>query len=214
MSDENSDKPSQRSAAIVITKDEVSKPLTPPTPQGAATPRIQAAPTRSESLAQAPISSGVPAGFWIRFLAKVLDIALALIVFAVVGTILSAVLWFGCLQRPLPAWVELRPVLPRIAWWLALGYIGFYAIYTVLAHATNGRSIGKAICGIRVVVPTQAEVGTLSMLLFFLARFVVSAMSLTLLGIGHALAGFRRDKCGLSDLVVGSRVVRRPEIEG
>ena len=35
-------------------------------------------------------------------------------------------------------------------------------------------------------------------------------MSLILLGVGHALAGFRADKCALSDLVVGSRVVKEP----
>lgn len=214
MADENPDKPSQRSAAIVITKEELGKPPTPPTSPEAAGPRIQAAPVRPESLAPAPISSGVPAGFWIRFLAKVLDLAVALVVFVLVGTILSAVLWFGCLERPLPMWIELRPVLPRMAWWLVLGYIGFYAIYTVLAHSANGRSIGKAICGIRVLVPTQVSVGTLSMLVFFSARFMVSAMSLTLLGIGHALAGFRKDRRALNDLVVGTRVVRQPLAEG
>ena len=214
MSDENSDKPSQRSAAIVITKDEVSKPLTPPTPQGAATPRIQAAPPRPESLADSTISSAVPAGFWIRFLAKVLDLALALIAFVVMAATLAAVLWFGYLERPLPAWEVLRPVLPRVAWWLVIGYVGFYTLYTVLAHAANGCSIGKAICGIRVLVPKQGDIGTFSMLLFFFARFLVSTMSLVLLGIGHALAGFRQDRRALNDLVVGSCVVREPFTEG
>jgi uncharacterized RDD family membrane protein YckC len=60
-----------------------------------------------------------------------------------------------------------------------------------------------------VLVPATVSGATFSMLLYFSARFLVAAMGLTLLAIGHLIAGFRQDKRALHDMVVGSRVMKQ-----
>jgi uncharacterized RDD family membrane protein YckC len=195
----------RRSSAIVISKDDL---MTVAPPKPAASPRPVLAPQPSPEPEPAPFVTSVPAGFWLRFLAKVLDLAVAAAVFIIGGAAVGALVWFGCMGMPLPAWQAVRPVLPRMAWQLFAVYVCFYCLYSVTAHAANGRSIGKAICRIRVVSTKGAGVSVFSSLLYFVARFMVSTMSLLLLGVGHALAGFRADKCALSDLVVGSHVVK------
>ena len=181
-------------------------PLKPGTP-----PRTVAATSAQRPETEpAPSVISTPAGFWLRFLAKVLDLAVTVAVFTIGGALVSAVVWFGCLGLPIPVWQTVRPTLPRLAWQLFVAYACFYCIYSVVIHAANGRSIGKTICRIRVVTTKGASSSILSSVLYFIARFLVSTMSLMLLGVGHALAGFRADKCALSDMVVGSHVVKEP----
>lgn len=196
----------KRSSAIVISKDDLmgvapAKPAAPPRPLLAPQPPPEPEP---------PHIASAPAGFWLRFLAKVLDLGIALAAFIIGGAVIGAVVWFGCLGWPLPVWESVRPALPRMMWQLFVAYVCFYCLYSVVAHAANGRSIGKAICRIRVISTKGAGVSVFSSLLYFIARFLVSSMSLILLGVGHALAGFRADKRALNDLVVGSRVVKEP----
>jgi len=96
--------------------------------------------------------------------------------------------------------------LPKeIAWFMML-----YFVYTLFSHTANGRTVGKAICGIRVVTPgeTRSEMW-FHRLVFFMSRWLIACVSLMLLGIGHILGGIRKDKRALHDLVVGTRVIKQ-----
>ena len=199
-----------REPAIVITKDDITasnaRPLRQPavvSPHGFASESLQTPP------AEFPTAVGIPAGFWLRLLAKLLDIALSMLFFVVVSVAGGALVYFGCFGNPVPLSEQVRPILARIGWDLLAGYALFYAAYSIVAHAANGRTIGKSICGIRVVTAEGARASTCAAFLYFCARSLLALMSLTLLCVGHVLAGFRKDKRAMHDIVVGSRVVRQ-----
>ena len=133
-----------------------------------------------------------PAGFWVRTVALGLDFVVFALVQFSFGRIAGRL--FG----------------PEIAdsWVLRLDLIVFTivfsAAYTTTLHAFGGQTIGKMIVGVRVVgldgePPTPGPA-----FMRYLAYFV----SLATLGIGYAMAGLRRDKRALHDLMAGTRVER------
>lgn len=222
---EEQDAPKQTPAAIVITKDDVDKspaaaqaaaaPPVAPMSYGAATPGGKAAPPKAPPQAEAPSPQVAPAGFWRRFFAKLFDVAFSLASFLAIAILLAAVLWLPAplhvfyWESPQQQWEEFTAAIPVNASQLFFAYIVFYFLYSLAGHAANGSSVGKAICRIRVIVPEHADKSFFSRVLFFIARFVVATMSLTLLGVGHLLAGILQDQRALHDIVVGSRVVRK-----
>jgi uncharacterized RDD family membrane protein YckC len=76
--------------------------------------------------------------------------------------------------------------------------------YFVLGHGTAGQTIGKLLLGVRVVDEGGAPIGYLRAL----GRCVATAVAALPLGLGLAVAGLRRDRRGLHDLLAGTRVVR------
>jgi uncharacterized RDD family membrane protein YckC len=78
------------------------------------------------------------------------------------------------------------------------------AAYFVLSHGTTGQTLGKRFLGVRVVDQRGAPIGYLHAL----GRLVATVVAALPLGIGLAVAGLRRDRCGLHDLLAGTRVVR------
>jgi len=81
-------------------------------------------------------------------------------------------------------------------------------LYDWLATALFGATIGKYVCGVRVL----KNDGTPPGLLLSLVRTVGKGVSAVLLGLGFVLAGVTPDKRGLHDFLSGTRAVRiRPE---
>jgi uncharacterized RDD family membrane protein YckC len=76
--------------------------------------------------------------------------------------------------------------------------------YFVLGHGTDGQTPGKRLLGVRVLDEDGAPIGYLRAL----GRGVATVVAVVPLGIGLAVAAFRRDRRGLHDLLAGTRVVR------
>lgn len=135
-----------------------------------------------------------PAGFWIRAAALVVDFVLFFFVRVSLGFV-GAKIWG-------PAVEESIVFLPLV-WAFTLVFVG---AYTTVLHAIAGQTLGKMLVGIRVV-GDDGEPPTIGVtLLRYFAYFVSLA---TLLG-GYAMAGLRRDKRALHDLIAGTRVERIP----
>jgi uncharacterized RDD family membrane protein YckC len=136
-----------------------------------------------------------PAGFWIRAVAALADFGLFFLVqvsFGYVGAVTV-----GPDVEELPAFVPL-------VWAFTVLFAAAYS--TVLQSGGGGQTVGKMLVGVAV---TSVEGGALSTGAALL-RFIGYFASLAPLGLGFAMAGLRRDKRALHDLLAGSRVVRAP----
>ncbi len=130
----------------------------------------------------------------------------------------------GVLRRGVALAVDLAlvAILERIGWALAVGLAalgpGLHLVaqafgvtwlcvapvaYFALCHGTAGQTIGKRLLGARVVDVEGAPIGYVRAL----GRCVATALAALPFGIGLALAGLRRDRRGLHDLLAGTRVV-------
>jgi uncharacterized RDD family membrane protein YckC len=140
------------------------------------------------------VSPPRPAGFWIRTLALAID----MIVFALVQVSLGALATL--LAGPD---VEMGGS-PHAS--VPLFTLLFTAAYTTVLHVVAGQTIGKSLVGIRVIGLDGALLTVGPALLRYLACY----LSAIPLGFGFLMAGLRRDKRALHDLIAGSRVERGP----
>jgi uncharacterized RDD family membrane protein YckC len=139
-----------------------------------------------------PPGDGPPAGFWIRAAAAVVDLA-----------VLSLVqLSLGLAARG--TWGAVADDSAALSGMIGLFTAVFGVLYTAVLHASGGQTVGKMVVGVRVV----AEDGEPLALGAALLRHLAYAASLLPLGLGFVMAGLRRDKRALHDLLAGSRVER------
>jgi uncharacterized RDD family membrane protein YckC len=82
--------------------------------------------------------------------------------------------------------------------------IVFFGLYSTVLHAAGGQTLGKLVAGVRVIDVDGEPLTVGAALLRWFAYFV----SLAPLGTGFLMAGLRRDKRALHDLIAGSRVER------
>jgi uncharacterized RDD family membrane protein YckC len=143
--------------------------------------------------AMADVSPLRPAGFWIRAVALALDT----IVFVLVQTSLAALARVA-MGPDLDGAGSQAPV--ALFTWL------FTAVYSVVLHVVAGQTIGKSLVGVRVV----ALDGGLLTVGPAILRYLAGYLSALPLGFGFLMAGLRRDKRALHDLIAGSRVERLP----
>lgn len=135
-----------------------------------------------------------PAGFWIRAAALVIDFVLFFFVQVSLGFV-AARIWGPDVEESI--------VFLPLVWVFTLIFVG---AYTTVLHALGGQTVGKMLAGVRVV-GDDGEPPTIGVaLLRYFAYFVSLA---TLVG-GYAMAGLRRDKRALHDLIAGTRVERIP----
>jgi len=132
-----------------------------------------------------------PAGFWIRAVALLLDL-LVYVVVEISFSRLARLLWGPGADGGAPA--ESAVVLFTVL---------FAIVYTTTLHSMLGQTIGKAVVGVRVVAATD---GTLLTVGPALLRHLASFLSAFPVGFGYIMAGMRRDKRALHDLIAGSRV--------
>ncbi len=140
-----------------------------------------------------------PAGFWIRGIAALIDVLLILVV-QLTFVLLGRRLWGGGSLGDSTVFA---------------GIVGFFtilfaAVYAIVLHAGPGQTIGKLVVGARVVDVDGAPAGLGPALLRWLAYFASGAT----FGIGFLIAGLRRDKRALHDLIAGTRVERLPRRRG
>lgn len=137
-------------------------------------------------------SRASPAGFPSRALAALVDLLLFVLVQFSLGVV-GGRLW----GRD----VEALPVFQTMVGAFTLL---FACLYTTILHAVRGQTIGKLVTGVRVVGVEGEPLGVGAALLRWFAYFA----SLAPLGAGFLMAGLRRDKRALHDLIAGSRVDR------
>jgi uncharacterized RDD family membrane protein YckC len=137
---------------------------------------------------------GRPAGFWIRVVAAVIDFVVLMLVDVSLG--LAARRVWGPGVRDSMA----------LQFTIFLFTLIFAGLYVTLLHAATGQTIGKTMVGARVVLVDGRSLPLGTSLL----RFFGYALSCLPLGFGFVMAGLRRDKRALHDLLAGTRVERDP----
>lgn len=142
------------------------------------------------------VVNGAPAGFWIRFVAILVD-GLCLWVVGFVVRFVAVRFFAGILGRRWGGEIVVMAVLIFI-----LMLPG--ALYYILFHWKWGQTLGKMALRLRVVTVDgfPISLGT-SVLRYF--GYLLSALILL---IGYIMVGFRQDKRALHDLLAKTRVVR------
>lgn len=144
------------------------------------------------------LSQGVPGGFWIRFLAAIID-----------GVILS--IPNNVITRFLPGIPVVDPINPDLGeFFLYAAITGgagllVNAIYAVVMVGAVGGTAGKLILGMRVVKVNGARVGYGRAL----GRFLASLISIVCLGLGYLWIAWDKDKRGWHDHIAGTKVIRK-----
>lgn len=134
-----------------------------------------------------------PAGFWIRMVAALVDFSVLLLVQVSFGYLAGRVSG--------PDVGDSMAFVPLV-WVFTLIFAGAYT--TVLHGLVGGQTIGKMAVSIRVVHVDGSSVSVGAALLRFAGYFA----SLMAFGMGYVMAGLRRDKRALHDLLAGTRVER------
>jgi uncharacterized RDD family membrane protein YckC len=134
-----------------------------------------------------------PAGFWVRAVALAIDL---LVLMFVDGTFKFTA------RRLWGAGVDDSAGLHSMTTLFTLIFAG---VYVTILHAAAGQTIGKLVVRAHVVLVDGGPVPVGVALLRFFAYFV----SCLTLGLGYLMAGLRRDKRALHDLIAGTRVERR-----
>lgn len=140
-----------------------------------------------------PVAATRPAGFWIRFVAIVID---GMVLFGA-RFALIALAWAVFGEK-----AGTRPVQAAVGFVTLVGA----ALYWVILHALDGQTLGKMAVGVRVVALDGGPI-TISRALLRLVGYWVSSFTL---GIGYLIAAARPDKRALHDLIAGTRVERLP----
>ena len=133
-----------------------------------------------------------PAGFWIRLVAMLIDTALFAAVEFVLGQAASLTWGSGIIAVPLFA--------PTMGAFMLV----LTAAYYVVLHTLYGQTVGKMLVRVRVVELDGRPLSSGTSFLRWLG-YLLSGLPVML---GFVLAGLRRDKRALHDLVAGTRVVR------
>lgn len=171
------------------------KPLTPTRPVGAAQGGppsetyaagvFRPVPRASEA---SEVISDLPAGFWIRAWAFLLD-GFVLTVVAVPVIFVAGMLWGAA---------------PHVEAILKGLNAAFTAFYWIFCHYKWGQTIGKMVYKIKVVTVEGLPLSMKTAVW----RYVWEALSALTLGIGYLMAGWRSDKRALHDLVAKTCVIR------
>ncbi|OGK77237.1 MAG: hypothetical protein A2W08_02250 [Candidatus Rokubacteria bacterium RBG_16_73_20] len=133
-----------------------------------------------------------PAGFWVRALAALVDVAIYALVqasFGKVAALLGDIDFAGSV--PFQGLLVFHTFL-------------FASAYAIVLHWLGGQTLGKMLAGARVVADDGGPLTLGAAVLRYLAYFV----SWATLGFGYVMAGLRQDRRALHDLIAGTRVVR------
>jgi uncharacterized RDD family membrane protein YckC len=133
-----------------------------------------------------------PAGFWVRFVAALVDLIVFLVA-QIALRLFTRALWGAAVA-------ESRMFEGTV---LLFGLV-FDAVYHVTLHAMFGQTVGKMVLDIRVVRLDGHRLSWGIAVIRYLGEWVSSF----LLGVGYVMAGLRPDKRALHDLLAGTRVVR------
>jgi uncharacterized RDD family membrane protein YckC len=147
-------------------------------------------------------------GFWIRFLARVIDVILLGVINAIVRIPLMLMFGIGTmgmggLGRGSGAGLIFAPAMIGLIGLSAMIGIALGAAYEVYFLSAHGATPGKMVLGLRVI---RADGGPISPMLA-LGRHFALWISGFILMIGYIMAGFDPEKRALHDRICETRVV-------
>ena len=147
-------------------------------------------------------------GFWIRFLARIIDVIILGVVNAIVRIPLMLMFGIGTmgmggLGRGEGAGLIFGPALMGVLGLSALIGIALGAAYEVYFLSAHGATPGKMALGLRVI---RADGGPISPMLA-LGRHFALWLSGFILMIGYIMAGFDSEKRALHDRICETRLV-------
>ena len=146
-------------------------------------------------------------GFWIRFLAVIIDVIIIGVVSAIIRIPLSLAglgVGLGLGRNPDPN--QVLAALPALMSLIGLSFLINMALtlaYDVYFLTTKGATPGKMALGLKV---TRADGGPISAGLA-IGRYFAKFLSSITFCIGFIIAGFDREKRALHDHICGTRVV-------
>jgi uncharacterized RDD family membrane protein YckC len=149
-------------------------------------------------------------GFWIRFLARVIDAILLGIVGTIIRIPLALIMGTGSLlslgridqDNPAAALAALGPIF-ALAGLSFVIQVALTLVYEVYFLTTRGATVGKMALGLKVV---RVDGGPISMGLA-VGRFFASYLSGIIFFIGYIIAGFDIEKRSLHDRICNTRVI-------
>jgi uncharacterized RDD family membrane protein YckC len=130
-------------------------------------------------------------GFWIRFVAYLIDGILLSIVFGVVGSA------FG-INIFAPDWEHYDPTSNLIS--LVIGLLYF----ALLESSERGATVGKMAMGLRVVTSDGQRLSFMNAV----GRYFAKALSALIFCIGFIMIAFTERKRGLHDIIAGTLVIK------
>jgi uncharacterized RDD family membrane protein YckC len=143
-----------------------------------------------------------PGGFWMRSLAYLIDsavIALGMIVILV----LVGLAYLGGRAFSMASAFDLFFVVNPLLGWLVL-IILVPLLYTVLMNGARGQTLGKMICGLKIVRPDFSRISYWQALSRYVLQLLGAALSL---GIMCIFLAAHAQKRGWHDLIADTRVV-------
>jgi len=148
-------------------------------------------------------------GFWIRFLARVIDGILVGIVSTIIRLPLALLMGGGTaltLGRADRDPAAALAAIPMLAGAIGIGFVIQIALslgYEVYFLSTRGATVGKMALGLRVI---RADGGPISAGLAA-GRYFASILSTLTIFIGYIIAGFDPEKRSLHDRICNTRVI-------
>jgi len=173
-------------------------------------PTQAAAPARAYAPAP-PVAYAPPSiygGFWIRFLAHLIDhiilgvVAAPLFFITVLPTIIRIAQQADRDQEPSPELIV--AIISSVFVYIALAFVGQWLYEALLTSSSWQGTIGKKVLRLKVVDEAGNRIG------FGRAtgRFFAKILSSMFMCIGFIMIGFTERKTGLHDMLAGTRVLR------
>ena len=152
-------------------------------------------------LANAPVkdaSTGIPAGFWIRVLAAIIDGVILWILGLGIGAFFSNPQDVGPILTPSDVWRVMERALMSTE-----SLMG--TLYSIILVGAAGGTVGKLVLGLHIVRVDGRKVGYGRAF----ARYLASTLSALCLGLGYLWIVFNKDKRGWHDYLCDTKVVRK-----
>ena len=152
------------------------------------------APARAASTsASAVAASGIPAGFWIRLLAWLIDSVVLVLVHLVLLAIMPGTSIEGYYSND-ALWTIADSIMAIIG-----------AIYYTVGLSVFSTTVGKRVLGLYVLRRDGTKVSGLRAF----GRHLSGGISMLVVGIGYLMIAFSSDKRGLHDHICDTAVVKR-----
>jgi len=129
-------------------------------------------------------------GFWIRFVAYIIDA----IVLTIVGGVLASI--FGVSWET--DWEHYDPTFNLVS--LVIGWLYF----ALLESSERGATVGKMVMGLRVVTSDGQRLSFMNAT----GRYFAKILSAIILCIGFIMVAFTDKKRGLHDIIAGTLVIK------
>jgi uncharacterized RDD family membrane protein YckC len=177
-------------------------------------PPSPAAPVISQTAPMGGVSAAgatVYAGFWLRFVAYLIDSALALLVFGVIGAVLIAIVGVGSFRNLAEETNSPNPALPValfgiIFFLMIVAIVASWLYFALMESSQTQGTLGKMALSL-AVTDTQGKPVTFGRASGrFFAKIITGMIPFA---IGYIMAGFTEKKQALHDMIASCLVVRK-----